>query len=199
VAGNLDVEINAFGANEPFDAIRAESSGPVPVWTWVFAAIIVGWSVWYGLASFSAPEQYASTPTYERDPVAAANAPMSAKAPAKVSGRGVAAGFDYPATGERLYAANCASCHGASGAGVPGAFPPLAGDAVITAEKPDEQVHTILAGLKDKPIAGKTYASQMPAFAQLSDADIAAIVDHERTSWGNHAPIITPDVVKRAR
>ena len=28
---------------------------------------------------------------------------------------------------------------------------------------------------------------------------IAAIVDHERSSWGNHAPIITPDVVKRAR
>jgi cytochrome c oxidase cbb3-type subunit 2 len=39
----------------------------------------------------------------------------------------------------------------------------------------------------------------MPPFSQLSDADIAAAIDHERTSWGNQAPIVTPDDVKRAR
>jgi cytochrome c oxidase cbb3-type subunit 2 len=39
----------------------------------------------------------------------------------------------------------------------------------------------------------------MPPFPQLSDSNIAAIIDHERTSWGNQAPIITPDAVKRAR
>ncbi len=199
VGGRVALELNAFGGNEPFDPIRAESSGPIPVWTWVFSAIVVAWAAWYGLAYFSPPESYASTATYERNPVAAANAPMSAQAPTKASGGGVAAGFDYAAGGERLYGANCAACHGAAGAGVPGAFPALAGDPVVTAAKPDEQVHVILAGLKGKAIAGKAYTSQMPAFSQLSDADIASIVDHERTSWGNHAPIITPDVVKRAR
>lgn len=199
VGGSVNVEINAFGANEPFDPIRAESSGPIPVWTWVLSAVIVGWSVWYGLASFSAPPQYASTPTYERDPVAAANMPMSAEPPAKISGGGVVGGFDYAASGERLYGVHCAACHGARGNGVPGTFPPLSGDPVVTVAKPDEHVHVILAGLKGKSIGGKTYAAEMPAFPQLSDTDIAAIVDHERTSWGNHAPIITPDVVKRAR
>ncbi len=199
IGGSVELEINAFGANEPFDPIRAESSGPVPVWTWVFAALIVGWSVWYGLASFSPPPQYASTPTYERDPVAAANAPMSNKAPSKPSGGGVAAGFDYAASGERLYGTNCAGCHGETGTGVPGTFPALAGDPVVTAASPDAHVRVILGGLKGKRVGGKAYAAEMPAFAQLSDADIAAIVDHERTSWGNHAPIITPDVVKRAR
>jgi mono/diheme cytochrome c family protein len=39
----------------------------------------------------------------------------------------------------------------------------------------------------------------MPSFAQLSDQDIAAVIDHERASWGNKAPRITPDAVKRAR
>ena len=57
----------------------------------------------------------------------------------------------------------------------------------------------VLHGLHDKKIAGTAYAGQMPPFAQLSDDDIAAIVDHERTSWGNAAPIVTPDDVKRGR
>jgi cytochrome c oxidase cbb3-type subunit 2 len=40
----------------------------------------------------------------------------------------------------------------------------------------------------------------MPAFAaQLSDAQIAAAIDHERTSWGNHGPLVTPSQVKSAR
>jgi mono/diheme cytochrome c family protein len=98
-----------------------------------------------------------------------------------------------------VYAANCAACHGAGGAGVPGAFPSLIGDPVVTAKDPAEQVRVVLHGLAGKAIAGKTYASQMPAFPQLSDAEIAAAIDHERTSWGNRAPIVTPDIVKRAR
>jgi cytochrome c oxidase cbb3-type subunit 2 len=40
----------------------------------------------------------------------------------------------------------------------------------------------------------------MPAFAgQLSDAQIAAVVDFERTSWGNHGPTVTPEQVKGLR
>lgn len=199
VGGRVQLEVNAFGGNEPFDPVRAESSGPIPVWTWVMAAIIVAWAAWYGLASFSAPSAYANTPTYANNPVAAAAQPMSQSAPARYSGRGVAGGFDYAASGERLYTANCSACHGASGTGVPGAFPPLAGDPVVTASDPAEHVRVVLEGLHGKRIGGTAYTSQMPAFPQLSDADIAAIVDHERTTWGNKAPIITPDAVKSAR
>jgi mono/diheme cytochrome c family protein len=40
----------------------------------------------------------------------------------------------------------------------------------------------------------------MPAFAsQLSDAQIAAVVDHERTSWGNDGPTVTPAEVTKDR
>jgi mono/diheme cytochrome c family protein len=82
---------------------------------------------------------------------------------------------------------------------VPGAFPPLAGDPAVTAQDPHAQIDVLLHGLRGKAISGKTYASQMPPFAQLSDNDLAAIIDHERTSWGNNAPIVNPDDVKRAR
>jgi mono/diheme cytochrome c family protein len=199
VSGTLTLDVNAFSAAEPFDPVRAESSGPIPVWTWVMAVLVAAWAVWYAIAEFPTPASFAATPTYERNPVAAANAPMEAKAPPSYSGRGAAAGFDYAKSGPQLYATNCASCHGASGAGVPGTFPPLAGDPVVTSSDAKGQVAILLHGLRGKAIGGKTYASQMPAFAQLSDGDIAAIIDHERTSWGNNAPIITPDEVKRAR
>jgi cytochrome c oxidase cbb3-type subunit 2 len=39
----------------------------------------------------------------------------------------------------------------------------------------------------------------MPAFPQLSDAEIAAVVNHEGTSWGSSAPAVVPDDVKRLR
>ena len=60
-------------------------------------------------------------------------------------------------------------------------------------------MHIVLNGLHGVAIKGTPYASQMPAFPQLSDSDVAAIIDHERTSWGNNAPIVTPEQVKRAR
>jgi cytochrome c oxidase cbb3-type subunit II len=124
--------------------------------------------------------------------------PTTSTAPTN-GGGGSTGGFDYTATGAQLYTQNCAACHGATGTGVPGAFPPLAGDPVVTASDPAMHIRVVLHGLSKVPIKGTTYGSQMPPFPQLSDTDIAAIIDHERTSWGNHAPTITPDAVKRAR
>ncbi|MDQ2908153.1 MAG: cytochrome c [Candidatus Eremiobacteraeota bacterium] len=199
VSGDVAIDVNAFGGSEPFDPVRAESSGPIPVWTWVVAALIAAWAAWYGIAEFPTPASFAATPTYERNPVAAANAPLAANTRPSYSGHGAAAGFDYGKTGPQLYGNNCASCHGAAGAGTPSVFPPLVHDSVVTAKDPKEQIVTVLHGLHGKAIGGTTYAGQMPSFAQLSDSDIAAIIDHERTSWGNNAPLITPSDVKRAR
>ena len=40
----------------------------------------------------------------------------------------------------------------------------------------------------------------MPPFgASLSDADIADVANHERTSWGNQGKVVTADQVKAAR
>lgn len=209
VRGEIDVDVNAFSADEPFDPVRAESAGPVPVWTWVFFAVIAAWAAWYGLEYFRTPEAFAKTPTYAANPaLATANAPASQtapQAPAPAAGQAAVgsknvAGFDYAATGASVFAANCQSCHGADGAGVAGTFPPLAGDSVVNGTDADVHVRIVLHGLSGKTIGGTHYAAQMPAFAsQLSDAEIAAVVDHERTSWGNHGPTVTPEEVKRDR
>ena len=203
ISGTIDFNINAFGAREPFDAHRAESLNPIPVWVFVVIVVIGAWSAWYGIEQFSTPAALAATPTYARDPtkiaaLAPAPAGDTARAPA-ASGKSLA-GFDYGKTGPDAYATNCSGCHGAAGAGVAGAFPPLVRDPVVVAADPKTHVLTILHGLHGKKIGAVSYAAGvMPAFPQLSDAEIAAIVDHERTSWGNNAPTITPDDVKRLR
>lgn len=188
VRGTLQLDVNAFQANAPFDPVQAESSGPIPVWTWVMFSLFAAWAAWYGMTEFSPPAVLAS-----------ANAPMTQRAPTPVTGHGATAGFDYAATGPKLYTANCSACHGATGSGVPGAFPALVADPAVLANDPKEHITVVLHGLQGKAILGKPYTSQMPAFNQLSDEEIAAIIDHERTSWGNTAPTITPNDVKRLR
>jgi cytochrome c oxidase cbb3-type subunit 2 len=118
----------------------------------------------------------------------AAAPPLAQTAPPTAQ---AAPGFDA-AAGAKLFADTCAVCHGANGQGVPGAFPPLAGDPVVNAADPSQQIVTILNGLSSKMINGTTYEAAMPAFAdQLSDNQIMEIIGHERSSWGNHAPLVT--------
>jgi mono/diheme cytochrome c family protein len=58
----------------------------------------------------------------------------------------------------------------------------------------------VLEGLHDKEIGGVKYTAPMPAFgAQLNDAQVAAVVNHERSSWGNQAPNVTVEDVAKIR
>jgi cytochrome c oxidase cbb3-type subunit 2 len=102
--------------------------------------------------------------------------------------------------GAQLFAANCAACHQSSGEGIPGVFPPLKGNPVVLAADPSEQIRVILLGLHGKKIDGVLYPGQMPAFeSTLNDKQIAEIIDHERTSWGNHSPLANADQVAAER
>lgn len=209
VRGTVELNVNAFGSDEPFDPVRAESAGPVPVWTWVFFVIVVGWAAWYGIEYFKTPPQFAQTPTYAANPaLAVANAPAtitSVQTPAAVASNTAAgsknvAAFDYATLGTQVYGQNCQACHGADGAGVPGTFPALANDPIVNGKDADAHIRIVLHGLAGKVINGTHYAAQMPAFGtQLTDAQIAAVIDHERTSWGNRGPTVTPDEVRRNR
>jgi cytochrome c oxidase subunit II len=84
--------------------------------------------------------------------------------------------------GGRLYAANCASCHGPAGAGIPGAFPPLAGSVAEIAGLDggrDYLIDALLYGLQGPMmVAGVAYNGVMPAWSQWSDTDLAAVLDH---------------------
>ncbi|HEY9897611.1 MAG TPA: c-type cytochrome [Pantanalinema sp.] len=122
---------------------------------------------------------------------AAAAAPAAAAVAAAPAGA--------KADGTKVYETNCASCHQATGAGMPGVFPPLAGAEIPNGDAA-EHIKIVLHG-KSGPmtVLGKQYNGAMPPFAQLTDEEIAAVVTHERTSWGNKGSAVTPAQVKALR
>lgn len=128
---------------------------------------------------------------------------MTSAAPATVPAPTAAAGggYSYDAgKGQSLFMANCSACHQATGEGIPGAFPPLKGNAAVDADDPTLHIHTVLHGVHGVTIGGVAYSSVMPPFAdQLSDADIANIVNYERSSWGNRAKPATAAAVAAVR
>jgi mono/diheme cytochrome c family protein len=84
-------------------------------------------------------------------------------------------------TGAKVYAANCAGCHQATGIGRPPIIPGLAGNQSVTATYPTNVIGAVLNGL-----APWNHGPAMPSFAAgLSDAQIAAVTNYVRTSWGN--------------
>ena len=106
---------------------------------------------------------------------------------AQVSTKAAPAGRYDATKGAALYTANCSACHQATGEGLPGAFPSLKGNDVVNDDDPTTHIQAVLRGVHDTRVGGVVYSSAMPPFAAtLSDAEIAAIIDYERSSWGNH-------------
>lgn len=190
--GKVPILLNAYGgAKEPFwEPSRAETPAPVPTWAWVLLLIVVAWSTFYFAQQWNVPDEYANSPTYSlftgkgNNPESAGGVPSKSKAN----------------LGATLYRTSCASCHQGNGEGIPGAFPPLAGDPVVMAEDPTRHIEIVLFGMQGKAIEGVEYSAAMPAFSeQLSDEEVAAIINHERTSWGNNAPTVTAEQVQKVR
>ncbi len=128
--------------------------------------------------------------------------------PLQVSGASsAAAGTSAPpanatagADGATLYSNHCASCHQANGQGLAGVFPPLVNNPVVVADDPTQHIATVLHGAQGLTIDGVAYPAAMPAFAdQLTDVQVAAIIAHERSSWGNQAPTVTAKDVAKVR
>ncbi len=94
--------------------------------------------------------------------------------------------------GEAVYQANCAACHGPTGAGVPGAFPAMTGSAIIN--NPDPAAHI------DIVVNGKAGTAMAAYKDQLSDIDIAAVITYERNALGNSVgDLVQPSDIKNAR
>jgi len=181
-------------------APAGETAIPVPAPFAPANGVVVPTPEAKALVAYLLSLKQSSIPGYDMKgaaPAAAAPAaPGSSGAPAAVAGAYV---FSQ-AKGQALFTANCAACHQASGEGVPGAFPPLRGNAAVLDADPTLHLRTILEGAHGKTIGGATYGSAMPPFAsQLSDPEIADIANHERTSWGNSAKPVTPAEVAAVR
>lgn len=137
---------------------------------------------------------------------------VTATAPAGAAGEepaedGAPAADAAVADGAAVYAANCAACHQGSGQGIPGAFPPLAGNLpdILAAEGGRAYlIRALLYGVQGPiDVNGQTYNGVMPAWPQLSNAELAGVLNHALTAWGNEFPSgaepFAPDEFEAAR
>jgi cytochrome c oxidase subunit 2 len=96
---------------------------------------------------------------------------------------------DLVARGEKVYNANCAACHRADGKGA-GPIKALDGSAIVLND-PARQLEILLNGAAN---------GAMPAWKQLSDTEIAAVLTFSKNSWSNKTgKLIQPAEVMAAR
>ncbi|HNP65522.1 MAG TPA: cytochrome c [Woeseiaceae bacterium] len=194
--GQVGVLANAYGARagDEFEPRRMETPVPVPTWAWVLFLAVLAWGA--GYLSFELSNHIESVIPQGASMERAGTPQASDESPESGSDMSQA----WAVLGEQVYGVNCASCHQATGAGLPSVFPPLAQNAVVINADPAEHINAIVHGVSGKVIDGIEYMAPMPPFGGiLSDAEIAAVVNHERTHWGNNAPTITADDVAEHR
>jgi cytochrome c oxidase cbb3-type subunit 2 len=97
--------------------------------------------------------------------------------------------------GKLLYTQNCGACHQANGEGLKGAFPPLKGSPIVLSEDLELFVSIIMRGYDARP----EYAvmNAVGTDNNLTPEEITAIINHEKTNWGNNAKTVTPEEIKK--
>lgn len=101
--------------------------------------------------------------------------------------------------GARLYDQRCAYCHGDAGQGMPGAYPPLAGNRAVNLETPVNLIQMVRQGGFLPATTGNPRPFGMPPFGHvLDDNEIADVLTYVRSAWGNDAPTVTTrDTMRR--
>ena len=95
----------------------------------------------------------------------------------------------------------CAACHLATGAGVPGAFPPLAADVRNLSQTAAGRRYLALVVIKGVSgpltVDGNLYQGVMPAQPNLNDAEVASLLDHviSKVAKGNARAFTVNEIV----
>ncbi len=104
------------------------------------------------------------------------------------------------AKGAKLYEQNCAQCHGDKGQGVPNAYPALSGNRAVLMPQTVNLVQIVLNGGYAPATKGNPRPFGMPPFVLvMDDSDVAAVLTHIRSSWGNNAGAVSALEVNRIR
>lgn len=100
--------------------------------------------------------------------------------------------------GKIVFEQTCLPCHQADGSGIPALAPPLIKGTFVGGDK-TRLIRIVLNGMEGVEIKGESYASAMPAFGHLTDAQIADVLTYVRSNFQNTAGPITEAEVTAAR
>ena len=107
---------------------------------------------------------------------------------------------NFLSLGAKIYEQQCEQCHQAQGQGVDNAYPALAQNRAVLLSDPTNLVQAVLYGGYPAATAHNPRPFGMPPFVlTLEDKEIAAVLTHLRTQWGNQASEVTPLQVNRIR
>lgn len=110
----------------------------------------------------------------------------------------VAATENLYAKGEEIYNTTCKACHQSNGEGIASAFPPLAKSDYLNADKLRSIQQVIKGSSGEITVNGNKYNGAMPP-QDLSDDQIADVLNFVFHSWENNGSVVTPEEVKAAR
>lgn len=101
--------------------------------------------------------------------------------------------------GEQVYINRCLTCHMANGKGVPDMNPPLANADYLMVDK-KRSIRQIIYGAKGKmKVNNVIYNGDMPAQLDITNEEVADVLNYIRNSWGNKGEIVTPAEVQAER
>ena len=170
---------------EPFSDLREH----FPIWLYIVC----------GIALFLAGSSFTGFATFGRGLLdQGPGGPIASDA-----GQAVETPLTPAQIGKKVYSQNCASCHGGSGAGQPGTYPPLAKSEWVIGSKA-RLTAILLKGVQGPlTVAGGSYGtSVMPSWeSQIPPDKLAALLTYIRgeSSWGNSAGPVTEDEVNAAK
>ncbi|MFM7358306.1 MAG: c-type cytochrome [Sediminibacterium sp.] len=102
--------------------------------------------------------------------------------------------------GKSIYVQRCIACHQPDGGGVPHMNPPLDGASAVNGKDKFHLIKVIIKGMTNREeIDGEYYSNNMAPHADLSDQQVADVLNYIRNSWSNKAAIVTPKEVKTVR
>lgn len=105
----------------------------------------------------------------------------------------------FTTRGGLAYIQFCSDCHRADGSGVNAIFPPLVGNPTVSSKDASTLEHIILTGGQTAATVTHPRVFTMPAFARLTDTELAEILSFVQTSWGNGAPLVDAGSVAKMR
>ena len=102
--------------------------------------------------------------------------------------------------GRKVYAKQCAACHGAEGKGQPPSYPPLADNRSITMASPVNSIRMVLNGGYPPGTKKNPRPHGMPPFSHiLNDDETAAVITYIRVAWENSGTPVTAKQVNDLR
>lgn len=115
----------------------------------------------------------------------------SAVAPTSVQAKG---------RGAELYEKHCEECHGQQGEGIAGAYPALAGNPAVNRPQFNNLALKVLRGGFAPSTASNPRPYGMPPYMlTFSEAEVAAVLTHLRSSWGNTGAAVSEFDINRLK